>query len=550
MADGGGAGRLYLGLDSSTQSLSAIVIEVDGHAARVALETSIPFDEALPQYGTRHGVLPSPEPGVAVSSPVMWAEAMDLMMGRLAASGLDLSRLAAISGSAQQHGSVYLSPGSNWALDTSRLLAPQVGERLSRAVAPIWMDSSTSVECAEITAAVGTAVGGGAVGGAAALAARTGSRAFERFTGPQIRKFAKTDPAAYARTGRIHLVSSFLASVLAGCDAPVDPGDGSGANLMDLEAGRWWPVAVEATAPGLAAKLPAIAPSTTIVGPLSPYWQTRHRLPPARVVVWSGDNPCSLIGVGLVREGRVAISLGTSDTIFGPMDAPRADARGIAEAGGTGHVFGAPTGRFMGLTCFSNGSLARERVRDAFGLTWDGFSRALGAAPPGNAGRLMLPWFEPEITPPVLQPGVHRVGLAEDDVAGNVRGVVEAQQMAMAIHSQWMGVNIDTIFATGGASVNEGILQVMADVFGAEVYRSTVGNSAALGAALCAWRADALADGRELSWDEVTAVARPASASRVGPDSARQAVYRGLMPIYAQAEAQALHGRTVSHRNS
>jgi hypothetical protein len=41
------------------------------------------------------------------------------------------------------------------------------------------------------------------------------------------------------------------------------------------------------------------------------------------------------------------------------------------------HVFGAPTGDFMGLTVFKNGSLARERIRDAYGLTWPEFSRAL-----------------------------------------------------------------------------------------------------------------------------------------------------------------------------
>ena len=131
------------------------------------------------------------------------------------------------------------------------------------------------------------------------------------------------------------------------------------------------------------------------MGTLSPYWQARHRLPPSRVVIWSGDNPCSLIGTGLVREGIAAISLGTSDTIFSLMREPRTD------AGGTGNVFGAPTGDFMGLTCFANGSIARERVRDQFGLTWSGFSAALDATPPGNDGRILLPWFDPEITPPV-----------------------------------------------------------------------------------------------------------------------------------------------------
>ena len=250
------------------------------------------------------------------------------------------------------------------------------------------------------------------------------------------------------------------------------------------------------------------------------------------MIVWSGDNPCSLIGVGLVREGRVAISLGTSDTIFGLMKAPRVDPHG------TGHVFGAPTGDFMGLTCFSNGSLARERVRDAYGLSWAEFSRALGETPPGNDGRILLPWFEPEITPPVRTPGVHRFGLDPHDAAGNVRGVVEAQQMALAIHSRWMGISIDTIHATGGAAVNAEILQVMADVFGADVYRSGVSNAAALGAALRAWHADTLADGSPRSWDAITAgLAEPSRDRRIAPDPARHAVYRDLLPVYEACEA-------------
>src|SRR4029077_13899219 len=112
------------------------------------------------------------------------------------------------------------------------------------------------------------------VGGASTLARRTGSRAFERFTGPQIRKFAQADPDGYQRTARVHLVSSFLASLLIGGEAPLDPGDASGMNLMDLVQRQWWPEAVAATAPDLSNKLPPIAASSSIAGTLSPYWQT------------------------------------------------------------------------------------------------------------------------------------------------------------------------------------------------------------------------------------------------------------------------------------
>ena len=508
---------LYLGLDSSTQSLTAIVIDVPSTSLgasdrrQVVFESSLQFDTALPQYGTRHGVLPHDDPSIAQSSPAMWADALDLMLARVAASGLDLSRLAAVSGSAQQHGSVYLGRGP---------LHPRAVP-LSRAVAPIWMDCSTSAECAEITAAVG---------GNGQLAAHTGSRAFERFTGPQIRKFYKTEAGAYAATERIHLVSSFLASLLIGAHSPIDPGDGSGMNLMDLVTTTWWSPAVDATAPGLAAKLPPLVPSSAVVGTLSAYWQQRHGLPAAAVVAWSGDNPCSMIGTGLVREGLVAISLGTSDTIFGLMREPRVNPDGI------GHVFGAPTGddnAFMGITVFRNGSLARERVRDDFGLTWSQFSRALDETPPGNGGRMLLPWFEPEITPLVSQPGVRRFDLDAGDAAANVRAIVEAQMMAMALHSRWMDVDVKTIHATGGASANRAILQVMADVFGADVYQFDVGNSACLGAALRAFHGHRAAIGAPVAWDDVVrGLAEPVKSSLVSAESSHHAMYLQMIDRY------------------
>jgi xylulokinase len=521
---------LYLGLDCSTQSLTAIVIDADGDRREVVFNTSVRFDEALPQYSTRHGVLPTTDPAVAVSPPLMWTDALDIVMGRVAAN-VAVSRLAAISGSAQQHGSVYMNAGAAPALarlDPARAPGEQLTGVLSRRVAPIWMDSSTSEECADIESCVG---------GAAELARRTGSRAFERFTGPQIRKFFKHDAAGYASTERIHLVSSFLASLLAGEHAPLDPGDASGMNMMDLASLRWWPPALDATAPDLFRRLPLVVPSWSVVGRLSLYWQTRHRLPPVKVVAWSGDNPCSLVGTGLVREGLVAISLGTSDTIFGWMRESRVDSTG------TGHVFAAPIGGYMGMTVFKNGSLAREQVRDMFRLTWGEFSRSLAATAPGNGGGMLLPWFEPEITPLVLSPGVRRTGLAANDGAAHVRAIVEAQMMAMALHSRWMGVDIRSIYATGGASANRAILQVMADVFDADVYQFEVANSACVGAALRAFHADAASSGHDVAWqDVVRGIAEPVASSHVQPDRAAHAVYEDLIDRYAAFEGDVLSG--------
>jgi xylulokinase len=521
---------LYLGLDSSTQGLTATAIEVDGARRAVVLTRVLRFDEELPQYGTRHGVLPSDDPTLAHAPPLMWAEALERMVAALSREpGVDWRQLRAISGSGQQHGSVYLNGrarGRLEALVPERPLVDQLADVLSRPTSPIWMDSSTSAQCAAIEAALG---------GPAAVARLTGSRAFERFTGPQIRKFAEDDPHGYAGTDQIHLVSSWLASLLAGRQAPIDPGDGSGMNLMDLAEKRWSPEALDATAPALASRLPPLAPSWAIVGTLAPFWTQRFGMPEARVVAWSGDNPCSMVGTGLIREGLVAISLGTSDTIFGPMSSPR------PSDDGTGHVFASTIGTYMGMTVFKNGSLARERVRDAHGLSWSGFADALRRTAAGNGGGIMLPWFEPEITPLVLVPGARRFDLDPQDAPANVRAVVEAQMMAMARHSQWMNVRIQTIYATGGAATNRDILQVMADVFDADVYQFATPNSAALGAALRAYHADELASGRSLPWSEVAkGFAEPVEASRVSPIPAHAERYRSLIETYGRREREAL----------
>jgi xylulokinase len=225
--------------------------------------------------------------------------------------------------------------------------------------------------------------------------------------------------------------------------------------------------------------------------------------------------------------------MGTSDTVFGVMDEPRVD------GSGTGHVFGSPTGAFMGLTVFQNGSLAREHVREAARMTWSQFSDAIATTPP-TAGGLMLPWFDPEITPNVPVPGVRRYAETEETSA-TIRALVESQQMAMALHSSWMGVRVETIHATGGAAANREILQVMADVFGADVYQLEVANSAALGAALRAAHAHLNAGGRSAAWDEVVrGFAEPRAESRIRPGADRHAMYREWRKVYAACEAHAL----------
>jgi xylulokinase len=521
--------QLFLGLDSSTQSLSAVVIDLG--ARKVIYEQSLNFDRALPRYGTRNGVLPNRDPLVKHSPPLMWAEALDLLFAQMKKDGVPLGKILSISGSGQQHGSVYFNEKAAAVLpdlDPQKSLAENLNGIFARKTSPIWMDSSTATECAEIRKKLG---------GIKYTASRTGSDTFERFTGPQIRKFFKTEPKAYAKTADIALVSSFMASLIAGKIAPIDFGDGAGMNLMDIRRKNWNHDALKATAPGLVGKLPPLTASGEVIGPVSAYFVHKFGLnPEALATVWTGDNPASAAGLGLIRPGQAAISLGTSDTFFGTMEKCQTDENG------EGHVFGSPAGGYMTLICFKNGSLAREKIREHYGIKdWKAFGKLVASTKPGNHGAILLPWFEAEIVPRVNQPGIHRFDLDERNAAANCRAIFEAQMMSMRLHSQWMKVSPKNILATGGASNDAALLRVMADVLNCRVERIAVSKSAALGAALMAAHGWLAAEGLKPDWTRLVAgFTQPVPNSEIRPDKTAAKIYGKLLEKYAACESEAL----------
>jgi xylulokinase len=232
----------------------------------------------------------------------------------------------------------------------------------------------------------------------------------------------------------------------------------------------------------------------------------------------------------------VAISLGTSDTFFGTM------AKCVTDATGEGHVFGSPAGGYMTLICFKNGSLAREKVRELGKVSdWKKFGELVAQTPAGNNGAILLPWFESEIVPRVNQPGVHRFNLDEKDVAANCRAVFEAQALSMRLHSQWMRVEPAKILATGGASNDRALLQVLADVMNCRVERIEISKSAALGAALQAAHGWLAASGEANGWDKLVAgFTAPVPGSEILPNKQAVKVYDKLLSKYADCECEAL----------
>ncbi|EEF52198.1 xylulose kinase 2 [Ricinus communis] len=480
---------LFLGFDSSTQSLKATVLDSN---LNIVKSEQIHFDSDLPHYETKDGVYrDTSDNGKIVSPTLMWVEALDLVLQRLKKSGFEFGKVVALSGSGQQHGSVYWRKGSSsilTMLDSRKPMVDQLGNAFSIKESPIWMDSSTTVQCREIEEAVG---------GALELSKLTGSRAYERFTGPQIRKIFWRQPEAYSDTERISLVSSFMASLFIGGYACIDYTDGSGMNLMDIKKKAWSKIALEATAPGLIEKLGRMAPAYEVAGHIAPYFVKRYKFNrDCLVVQWSGDNPNSLAGLTLSIPGDLAISLGTSDTVFGIATDP--------QPGLEGHVLPNPvdTEGYMVMLCYKNGSLTREDVRNRCAeKSWEVFNKFLEQTTPLNDGKIGFYYKDHEILPP-LPVGFHRYVLQnftgenldevneqevqEFDPASEVRALIEGQFLSMRAHAERFGMPTPPkrIIATGGASANQSILNSVASIFGCDVYTVQRPDSASLGAAL------------------------------------------------------------------
>ena len=181
----------------------------------------------------------------------------------------------------------------------------------------------------------------------------------------------------------------------------------------------------------------------------------------------------------------------------------------------------------MSLVCFRNGSLAREWMRLEHRLDWDGVARLLEQQP-GNDGYVMLPWLETEITPHVPHAGRQAVRLRSarcrherartrrrpDDGDGQSR-----RRRQRPIRSSGSS-------PPAAPPPIARILQVMANVFGVDVYRLDVENSAALGAALRAYHADRLAAGEPVSWKTVVSgFTEPNPGHRVSPNPKLVAMY-------------------------
>ncbi|KAF8518936.1 actin-like ATPase domain-containing protein [Hysterangium stoloniferum] len=483
----------FLGLDLSTQSLKAIVI---ASGLKIVHEQSVSFDNDLPHYNTTGGAIRGPKG--EVTSPVgMWLEAFDLLLQRLKAANVDIASIAAISGAGQQHGSVYWSakgPDLLASLDPAKCLHAQlVPHAFTLPNAPIWQDSSTTVQCAALEEDFG---------GPQRLADISGSRAYERFTASQIAKVSSDNPLAYKATVRISLVSSWIASIFLGKLAPIEISDASGMNLMDVLTLKWNDELLQICGgPQLRAKLgEEPVPGGTILGNISPWWVQRWGFNKNCVIApFTGDNPATV--AGLSTPGDAILSLGTSTTFL--IDIPPASTP--PKRFTNSHLLTHPTqvdpAGYIAMLCYKNGGLAREEIRNRYSRSsWDAFNAQIENTPPGNDGWSGIYFPQLEIIPPNVQGEFFfRNGQLTDSMPDSyhARAIIESQ--FLSIKARILSIlpkdspPLRRLVITGGASSNKYIRQLAADILRMDVYIAETKEAAGIGGALLAqfawWKA-------------------------------------------------------------
>ncbi|KAF9274199.1 hypothetical protein BGZ68_000866 [Mortierella alpina] len=644
----GASSPLFIGLDLSTQQLKAIALEIDAKSnGQSTLMThssfAVHFDSELPHYHTQGGVTVQPqgdnatdleERGVATTPVLMWIEALQLLFDKMKHSRFPFDRVRAISGAAQQHGSVYWS---HEAQDAFQQLQSSSGAPLTSIfrdaftlyLSPIWQDTSTTSQCRELEEFLGASDEKDAYAatktsvrlrGTHRLAERTGSRAYERYTGSQILKIVQRKPEVYKATERISLVSSFLATLLMATYAAIDVADGSGMNLLDIETKTWDPQLAGFVSQGgsnpqhgqeqeredsnLVKKLGEVdASGKQIQGKLSKWFGDRYGFSKdVNIVSFTGDNPATVMAMK-AQPGDAIVSLGTSDTLLlytdnhgstalkHDDDLDQVDA--TLSIGYLCHPVD-PHGYLM-LYCAKNGSLAREKVRDLYANgNWDLFNQHLqtgmrlnldSTTKDATASAIGFYFFDREIWPPLHGVSRFQGGKSVDEFSTcgnredgdesknrmNILAICESQFLAMRLRSSQVKPEsknsseslsppgISRVLATGGASSNKSLLQLLSNVFGVPVVSMSSDDQQGAGSA--AWGAARKAflygrgqgageredvtnglDGVKESQDECKR--QDIEAEAIMPDLTQTRRYVQLIPEFLRLEESLLSGKT------
>lgn len=496
--------RCLIGIDVGTSGVKVLVLAENGRMLASAVEE-------YPLY--------TPYPGWTEQDPEDWWQGTIKALQRVLPSCAEME-IAAVGMSGQMHGMV--------ALDHEMQV-------IRRAI--LWNDQRTVSQCQMLT---------DLAGGPSGLLDMTNNQMLTGYTGGKILWLMQNEPVHYARTRLILNPKDYIRYRLTGV-AVTEVSDASGTGLYDVRNRRWCHDLMQKA--GMAPDLfPEVLESTDEAGKVTAYAAVVTGLPAGtQVSAGGGDAVISTTGLGLVKPGRIGITLGTSGVVA--MGLPAF----LPNPGGSLQVFrGNAPGSFtaMGVTLAAAGSyhwfrqaLGQSEQADAERLGTSAFrllDEEAGATNPGAGGLIFLPYLTGERCPIhdakarggfIGLTGHHSKGhfarAVLEGVACSLRQVYDLIGDAGRSQSEAVPMDGGEIVLAGGGAVSILWRQIFADCFQLPVrtvYGSAEGGS--FGAVLVA----GVTAGIWSDLAEAVALVRPESETL--PLSGRRAVYDELYQTY------------------
>ena len=510
--------QLLLGIDIGTSGSKALVLRAAGGVVASA---------------TGEYPLDTPRPLWAEQDPADWWTATVRAIRRvLGTSGVRPDQIAGVGLTGQMHGLVLLDAAG-------RVLRPAI----------LWNDQRTGPQCAAITARLGLPK----------LLDWIANPLLPGFTAPKIVWVREHEPDVYAQVAHILLPKDYIRYRLTG-EFATEVSDASGMALLDVRRRQWSDemlAALDIPPAWLPACYESPVPSTRISAEAA---EATGLLPGTPVVGGGGDQAAQAVGSGIVEEGVVSVTLGTSGVVFAATE------RFVLEPQGRLHAFcHAVPGQWhlMGVMLSAAGSL--RWFRDALGGAemaqaavngadvYDLLAAAAAQAPPGCEGLIFLPYLTGERTP-YPDPDARGVYFGLTLRHGKphlIRAVLEGVAYGLRDSLELLraqGVAVTQVRASGGGARSPLWRQILADVFEAEIVGTNVNEGAAYGAALLAGVGTGLYPTVPAA---AAATVRLTDRIEPGPSAARvyadyYPIYRALYPALAP-QFQAVSAVTARH---
>ncbi len=446
-----------IGIDVGTSGTKTLAID----------ETGGILATATSEYPCSH-----PRPGWSEQDPELWWTATkETLRAVLAAGTFKPTDVAGVGLSGQMHGSVLLDADGG-------VVRPAL----------LWNDQRTVAETAEIE---------DRAGGREALIRVVANRSMTGTTAPKLLWVRRHEPANWEKVRQVLLPKDYVRYRLTGTYA-TEVSDASGTTLFDV-ANRRWSRELMARLDLDPALFPECRESPEVSATVSAIGSKATGLPEGtKVVGGGGDQPAGAVGNGIVRQGVVSATMGTSGVVYAHAEQLGFDPegrlqRGCAAVPGEYHAMGVVLAAGGSLQWFRNElgkaevALAREQGIDPYHL----LTGEAALAGPGAEGLFFLPYLTGERSPHFdADAKAAWIGLTVRHGRPHmIRAVLEGATFAMRDSLELvrdMGVAIEQVRVSGGGARNALWRQIQADVYGVDVHAINAGEGPAFGVALLA----------------------------------------------------------------